>query len=138
MGLFSKSSSTALTQVEDSRITGVEGSLLAQGGGAVVRLEQTREVETIPQAALGSIVDALSASDQRRSEDASKLVLATLETVKASREQDQATTSQALGGVLAQRQSETETLAGALERLQPIALAVVAVLGLWLLGGARR
>lgn len=114
MGFFdskSTANTTSVTDVDDNKVTGVENSQVASGGGS------TTYREVIPEAPLSAFITALSEADERRSYEALKVSeLAT---------QGQAA---AVAGLVEQRQTETEPVGAALERLAPaVALGILAL-----------
>ena len=122
MSLFGgRSSSTSLSEqtVVDSRVTGVEGSVIASGGGSTTR------VETIAAEPLRDVLATIVETDARRSGDLRALVEATTGSLQQSREQERAVVSEAVQAVSAQRAAETETLTNSIRQIAPwIVLAV--------------
>lgn len=114
MGFFDSKSNaytTSSTEIEDSRVTGVENSQVASGGGS----STYREV--IPEAPLTAVIEALSQADERRSYEALR-----------SAELASQGQAAAVAGLVAQRQTETEPVGAALERLAPaVALGLLAL-----------
>jgi len=106
----SKSATTQVTDIQDSRVSGSTG-VIASGGGSVA------VVETIPVEPLALLVGAIQDSDIRRSTEAREIVATT---TRAS--------SETVRALAAQRTSETETLGSTISTLGPILLGLAALL----------
>lgn len=120
------SSAFSQTNLVDQRVTGVEGSTVAIGGGS------TSIREIIPEDPLRAILDTIQATDRTRSEDLRTLVDRTAATLDRSRAQEREVVGQAIATVAAQRASETETLGQTIKGLAPLILG-----GILLMSGRR-